>query len=121
MHCEMDPVVKLLWTTALRSGEYNRWEGQLRSFCSYGSCFCPEGILVDLAVKAGITSWTWCNNLNHPPRVVMDWAGLSTFEEEQGFPVIVNHSVWGEQAIAGLNDVKGLSFAEIADVIDECL
>ncbi|WP_155299015.1 hypothetical protein [Deinococcus kurensis] len=43
---------------ALRSGEYTQMMGELRdSYRGSQACFCAEGVIADLAVKAGLGTW----------------------------------------------------------------
>lgn len=43
---------------ALRSGEYTQITGDLRdSYRGSHACYCAEGVIADLAVKAGLGTW----------------------------------------------------------------
>lgn len=93
-------VVRDLWTLALRGGAYRQGKYRLRE----GDEYCCLGVLCDLVDPHG-----WSANfhehrerVSHPNADVCKAAGLT--ERMMVY-------------LAGLNDVVGCSFQEIADVI----
>jgi hypothetical protein len=124
----MNPEIKALWLAALRSGEYEQAKGYL----NLDGAFCCLGVLCDLAVKQGVEDLTvetkslysqaasfvtYNNDSGDLPEVVREWAGLdgvSTKEVETWEGSAVKHPL----NLVDLNDDKGYTFAEIADVIE---
>ena len=123
----MNPEIKAQWVAALRSGEYEQGKWALHYVDENGNAqFCCLGVLCDLAVKAGLDVEVFgpdqgsegyvCydDSPDGLPNSVSDWSGL-------GGP-------WGRRpdkdrgdddyALYALNDA-GVSFEEIADVIEE--
>jgi len=98
----MNPEVKQMWVDALRSGEYLQYFGALER----NGKFCFLGVLQDLApaeIKRG------------PDRRVLsvhirDWAGLDNTD-----PII------GGKYASYWNDIEGLSFDQLADLVEEYL
>lgn len=120
----MDPNVKQIWTTALRSGKYQQTEGLLKRKENGKWGHCCLGVLCDEAVKAGVKLNTYeCTREDDKtidmafddvysvlPIAVQRWAGLPDPN-----PTI------GKEAASHLNDYDRLTFGEIADLIDENL
>lgn len=117
----MNPDIKAQWLQALRSGKYRQGTGSLKS--KSGS-YCCLGVLCDLASREGIVSeerrydglplFRSTTNRSDEndltlPGAVAEWAGL-----RQTAPTVM------DKGLAGLND-GGMSFAEIADLIEEHL
>ena len=109
----MNKSVKNKWLKALRSGEYT--QGHFR-LVTNDDKFCCLGVLCDLAVRAGITEWEksktgWCvdKNVSYLPNSVMNWSGLERDPVSDG------------SALSDLNDSYFLSFANIADIIEDQL
>lgn len=118
----MNATIKEAWVKALRSGEYVQKGWRLRSGEKE---FDAEGVLVDLFAKAKKLKW------------------VEPSEEEPGYVLVVKDRVyrtetpsavlkWAERAkedyfavgathytIAGLGDLAGLSFEQIAAIIEE--
>jgi hypothetical protein len=128
----MNPEIKALWLAALRSGEYEQGKGYLNR----SGTFCCLGVLCDLAVKQGVEDLavetkslyggsagsfvTYNSDSGDLPEVVREWAGLdgvSTQEVETWEGSAVKHPL----NLVDLNDDKGYTFAEIADVIERDL
>jgi hypothetical protein len=123
---EMNTEVRDLWMAALRSGRYRMGYRFLRTL---DDRFCVFGVLTDLAVTAGLGTWT----LNPPidffeyvPRGgtlakdsqscllgpdVHRWAGLPRQVDGTG-------SNFGPMSLAVLNDHERLSLVELADYIE---
>lgn len=129
---KMNPEVKAAWLTALRSGEYTQGRGKLNK----GGEFCCLGVLCDIAVKqfdiqvdleevAGCGDEECCPPVmtydgqeSFPPAAVLDWSGLrneSGILAERVYVPEAGEYTW---ALYSANDL-GLSFAEIANVIEE--
>ena len=136
----MNPERKAEWVAALRSGDYPQGRNVLTSVESDGTRrHCCLGVLCDLAVKAGVLTvdtdddgtpdTTYVNGTNavryhetgqpdaqavvYLPRAVREWAGLDG--DNPGF---VREGFLNRTHLASLND-DGVSFDDIADVIDE--
>lgn len=108
----MDPKVKVLWVTALRSKEYVQCRGALRQ----NGKWCALGVLIDLAMKAGVRltetvdaasgSYLYDGNGGSLPEPVRRWAGLR------------NGDAWvGGESVASAND-HGMPFDGIANLIE---
>lgn len=120
----MKPEIKAALVAALESGEYKQGTG----FLHEGDCFCLEGVLCDLAVKAGVAQWrlnyknVWAISsvgadfwmYRSVPHDLVLWAGLEDLElQYQG-----ERRYWYE-----LNDGRGivnpLTFPDLAKLIKE--
>lgn len=88
----MKPEIAELWATALESGEYKKYKGQLTHVAADGSkAHCCLGVLTELAIKAGISVVVSAPDHNgrvryndrgdFPPIAVCEWAGL---KDERG-------------------------------------
>lgn len=119
----MNEDVKRQWISALRSGEYKQGYQRLER----NGEFCCLGVLCDLAVKAGVVERVHGEyalgvvgfarpgdpegpNASAPPWAVMEWAKI---DSDSDLPMV--------RSLINLNDIKRLSFEEIADVIEEQL
>jgi hypothetical protein len=117
----MNQEVKAKWLEALRSGKYGQYrETALR----HEDRFCCLGVLCDLAVREGIGTWgkdvygiTFYQNGSETkatgvlPQSLIDWAGLSNCNPD------VPHQ-GDRKPIASLNDIEGLDFPELAELIE---
>ena len=134
----MNPEIKKMWADALRSGKYVQGTRYLKYETPQGFCHCALGVLCDLAVKAGVAEWFDAADADeHPalgslvhvshcdigetalPRSVAEWAGLAGIS-------CYDPNLWGPERLCKLlisewNDVRGLSFNQIADMIEEQL
>ena len=105
------------WVDALRSGEYTRSVGGLKR----GGCFCCLGVLCDVVAKDGVGEWVPYDGTIGPDEVfaVGDERGVCclppTVHEMVGFDV--NGGV--HAALVYLNDIRGVSFDEIADMLEK--
>ncbi len=118
----MKPEIKQLWVSSLRSGEYKQGKYVLK----VNDLFCCLGVLCDLHRKHSDNPKEWRKIIINEkesihynsstttlPKVVSDWAGLSSFN-----PIIKE---LGEiMTLAELND-SGKTFIEIADIIEKYL
>lgn len=95
--------VQDLWIEALSSGKYIQGKGVLGN---HHNGFCCLGVLCQLAVDHGVIEY-FGPMKHHPPKEVMDWAGLKT-----------NSGDYIECNLIDDNDSKQLSFRQIADVIE---
>lgn len=127
------------WIEALRSGEYQQAEGQLRK-CGDNwevdpsdSAYCCLGVLCDLYAQEHSHA-EWGGGLDrgelflseefHLPREVREWAGMRSDNGNLGTETTIVHLTSDGHPVAetsadnlvDLND-SGASFAEIADVI----
>lgn len=130
------------WITALRSDEYAQTKGALEISPEYleshpgmsdGVGFCCLGVLSALAAKEGIvtrapdefgnirygTSEDMC--AGELPDAVMDWAGMSSTDGTRITPLDENddYTEAYRDTLMTLNDSKGYTFKEIADVIEK--
>jgi hypothetical protein len=118
MTLDMNPEIRAQWCAALRSGEYPQGRGGLHTVDEDDrEGYCCLGVLCDLAVAAGVISpphrgplWTFDGSPDYLPKRVEEWAGL------QSCNPAVSHDGHLDR-LANLND-DGVSFAEIADLID---
>lgn len=143
---KMDPEVKALWLTALRSGEYRQTTENLKIDRGDGKGvgYCCLGVLCELAVSQGVelslnfdtSIRETCDNPDHPEckevagNVVKayDFNGSSSYlpdkvQEWAGLKYR-NPSVLCEgygSSLAALNDNKLLDFDAIADIVEEQL
>lgn len=134
--CKMNPEAKRLWLEALRGGKYSQAKGQLRS----GKGFCCLGVLADVSKQGSwketsfgtsdtnfeylterrivsssflpkeVAIWAFASGPNLQPLVEID-AAMSD-RTERVLP--------GIRSLSLLND-RGLSFEDIADLIEEQL
>lgn len=102
----MNQEIKAKWVAALISGEYKQGIGRLKS--DRGE-YCCLGVLCDIRFK----EFKDCFSINpqFPDEAIVQWAGLD-FND----PIIEYKGV--ECGISSLNDIGGLSFPEIADLIE---
>lgn len=120
----MNKEVKALWTKALRSGEYKQAKGALHR---QNEGYCCLGVLCDVAVKAGAMPPPWTKGREGftvrygktqegavLPEEVMDWAELS---DNEGQYLDMGGDKHITLALSYQND-DGMSFADIADIID---
>lgn len=125
---KLKPEVKKKWLKALRSGEYKQAVGRL---CNEGA-FCCLGVLCDIKdkerVKAGLPSdwkgysekgYETSNTTAVPPVNVLTWA--TTNYNREGSSRLFRFREPHERTtdLSVLNDFRGKSFAQIADVIEE--
>ena len=118
----MDEKVKILWVKALKSGEFKQIKTRLHD----GEGFCALGVLAALAMNEGICTYSpkkeafdgrW-ETLSYN---IMKWANIAQFDDEflePGAGKIKFIYKGKETSITDLND-NGLSFEEIADVIEK--
>jgi hypothetical protein len=126
------PAVKSQFLEALRSGDYDQGNLQLRT---YSDKFCCLGVLTDLAVKAGVVRWVESEhgwgvrerlpngteqiNTTDLSDKVMRWAGLEVETCRSGN--IYTSTNYQEDNLMHFNDEKNLSFEQIADIVEENL
>lgn len=120
---KMNPQIKKRWTDALRSGEYKQGKGLLRT----GDKFCCLGVLCELAVQDKVVQRVPCDkddgrvfeygnsaDLNNDgfyhtgvlPDSVAEWAGVNP------------RGKYDRGWLAQDNDARGLTFGQLADIID---
>lgn len=132
----MNPEVKAAWVAALRSGEFQQGKHTLVSRLDVGAKYCCLGVLCELAVRAGVATKNnrlTSNDVNYGvkgdwesvqlPQVVQAWAGLDSADPtvEHNERSISGIAVTRLSTLSGLNDTRGYTFAQIADVIEEHL
>ena len=118
----MKTEIKNQWLAALRSGEYVQGKNALGLKVDDTVEYCCLGVLCDLAVQAGVIpapeihrnsalEYGFADERYTLPLEVRDWAELDSVD------------VWVrvdgvEVALPQLNDVEGLTFNELADIIE---
>lgn len=129
----MKPEIKKLWVGALRSGDYLKTKKALRDRCG----FCAAGVLVDLAVKAGVldgwmiyydtdvTGPCYCpiyglctGSVAVPGPAVIRWAYGDVYDPDLQLGKIFVQNERHTSSLTCLNDIEDLSFNEIADLIE---
>jgi hypothetical protein len=119
----MNPDIKAEWLAALRSGKYTQGRSRLRTQFDNTESFCCLGVLCDVAAKDGPGQWAkggsyYLTDGSHSdtslPLGVSKWAGLN----DDNDPVV---GPGGGMCLSSLNDENRLSFADIADLIEEYL
>lgn len=124
MSYRMDPAEKAEWLAALRGGDYGQCKGRLRGSESE---FCCLGVYLDLKVKKGDGVWTRSHQDFTFPNGYMSRdlefpeTGTLPFRSPlNGYAATVD-GLKGRNGssvhLADLND-DGLTFSQIADVID---
>ena len=127
MQYKLKPEVKKQWVEALRSGEYKQGQAVL---CK-DDAFCCLGVLCDLAVKAGVIEppnvqgggYTiyYEGSAHFPGESVEDWAYQDSYAVAEFSEMWYVDYAGGEAGLSHLNDNVGLSFTELADLIEEHL
>jgi hypothetical protein len=136
----MNPEKKTAWLEALRSGDYAQGRNRLavRPWSADGNTapkYCCLGVLCDLAVKDGVGEWEDLRGAfeyrgpdgkgaeYYLPLSVVRWAGLpeddnpNTSERDSSNPKCTDDD--GESTHLGSLNDNGLSFEEIANIIEE--
>ncbi len=122
----MDRDIAKRWVKALRSGLYPKTAEFLRNPNGPNGCgFCALGVLCDLYYRDTGDGWPAGHDPHLPAPAVLDWAGikyrirvLSRGEAALDSVPRLTHN--GEQReITDLNDIAELSFAQLADLIDD--
>lgn len=121
------------WVHALRSGKYEQGAGHLTRIDADGKRRdCCLGVLCDLAYRDGavtaeerrlpvgiVTEYAGQDAVL--PQKVAEWAGLIDASPEVEVPIDGPDSAPASTPLTELNDEAGLSFARIADLIEEQL
>lgn len=117
MNDKMNAEIKQLWIAALRSGEYEQGQYQLR----YEDSYCCLGVLCELGVKAGVIQpaervgegdYEYAQHTSFLPSDVYDWSELVDVRVK---------GILATNRLTSMNDSQKLSFIEIADFIEENL
>lgn len=132
---KLDPDIKAKWLTALRSGDYKQGQNYLHYTETYdgqkADYYCCLGVLCDIAVKEGVVEveeqsddgvvrWAYDWSGTMPTSVVAKWAYAtdSLNVDRNAWLVPVSDRLC---SLSELNDDRGFSFAQIADVIERNL
>lgn len=99
----MDAEIKTKWVEALRSGKYEQGTEQLYSEGKY----CCLGVLCDIVDPRG-RKW---KRATLPPETIVEKAGLD-------LPSPFVHYDARKEPLVVLNDGYGLTFPELADLIE---
>lgn len=130
----MKQEIATLWVDALRSGKYPQTTGVLEVIGENDVDqvgFCCLGVLASLAVDAGViyrsVSGDYLVNygtdgdvcMGDLPNAVQRWAGMRSADGRRDNTAYYQFRT-GEyrDSLMGLNDTKGYTFAQIADVIE---
>lgn len=108
----MNSTIKAQWLAALRSGDYQQTEGQLRSYAGY----CCLGVLCDLHARAGLGAWddlSYNGAIDLLPENVTEWAELDCSPEVDDVPLVDLND--------GVSGYEQRTFAQIADLIERHL
>lgn len=109
----MKTEIKTKWVTALRSGEFGQARGSLLA--------ADEGVceVTGTMFHAGEADYYSPNTSETVlPNSVMDWSGLNSFDPCVTFQ---GEASTHQVSLSALNDNRQLSFAQIADIIEEQL
>lgn len=117
----MNPEVKAKWLQALRSGEYQQGQLNLRRKTKDAVQFCCLGVLCDVSQQGKWSHRSYrvgeeslCSTL---PPSIRKWAGINTeLTDKDNWP----HDDSAEACLIQMND-NGKSFVEIADWIERNL
>lgn len=130
----MNPEIKKQWVEALRSGEYVQGHRTLARIDVQPTdaipieempvSYCCLGVLCELATKAGIVTkhrmgdeyWYNSSSTYLPDNVVV-WAGIDSFNPNNPLVRTGKETTF----LAVVNDSEGVSFDEIANIIEEQL
>ena len=134
----MNPEIKKMWADALRSGKYVQGTRYLKYETPKGFCHCALGVLCDLAVKAGVAEWLDAADCDEHPAIaslvhvshcgiaktslhtsVADWSGLAGISCTD--PELHDDEGLSKLSISEWNDVRGATFHQIAEMIEEQL
>lgn len=118
----MNKDIKQKWVDALRSGQYKQGYGTLKNGEEE---YCCLGVLCDLAVKEGVAQeklltygtalkYYYDGEASNLPGSVVGWASL----EDTLTRVLYKGTT---VSLSALNDVEGLTFNQVADLIEEQL
>lgn len=102
------------WVAALRSGEFKQGSGALHT--ADGS-YCCLGVACELHRRDHGGQWLYNSYLGKHgllPYEVMQWLGLCTIDGQHH-----DQDGLGESSLDELNDRGGLTFDEIADIIEK--
>lgn len=133
----MDPEIKKLWIEALRSDDYEQGKSYLHSISNVGDDkehrYCCLGVLCEIAIKQGLpivdklqenivfssrqTVITYDGQRSVLPGSVAAWANITSDGSYIPKRPAELHN-YKSGALTHDND-KGMTFAEIASIIDE--
>lgn len=127
----MNKRIKKKWLAALRGDEYKQATGQLRVCDGNGDVtgYCCLGVLGDLWAQETGGEWdaSKCvlgSDHGNLPLAVAEWAGLDA-RNDWDDPVIerpyVRDPRQRECPLSEMNDALGMSFKQIANVIEKYL
>lgn len=128
----MNPEIRDRWTAALRSGDYQQGKNKMRRRINGEYFFCCLGVLCDQYSQDPKTDqkigWEHTEGyLNTGTYSMLGWTGIlpAQVREWAGFPTdLVEKAQIGvtyknkRTTLGALND-RGVSFNEIADIIEE--
>ena len=119
------------WVAELRSGKYNQGEGHLMQIDDDGDeHFCCLGVLCEIALDEGVPNlervynedarrYFYNEREDFLPEPVIEWVGFNS--KNPGVPYVQSDDdseTVDDKPLSELND-EGLSFAAIADLIEQ--
>lgn len=119
---EMNTQIKERWVEELRSGKYKQGKNTLRQREDGGDAFCCLGVLCDILIKnKHIEYISWATRPNGSDEILV-YDDLNGDREFGVVPEAACNEIGLDKVLqddlAKLND-DGMSFEEIADVIEE--
>lgn len=131
----MNPEIKKLWISALRSGEYQQGYNYLAVHQGDSVHFCCLGVLCDLAKQRGVIesnqdeygrySYGTYSNFTDVvlPKGVQEWAGLTVDNPELKAMIsdYTEEEVEDTIRLSELNDDYSFDFEKLAKLIEEQL
>ena len=123
---KLNPEFKAAWLAALRSGEYKQGKYALNS----DRGFCCLGVACDVAMKMGLVQADWVKLSRQPENALAFMEKGDSTDYGLGLPPNfavramfadgeVHAFITGDHAsFAALNDQQGLTFAQLADIIE---
>jgi hypothetical protein len=107
----MTPELKEKWLQALRSGEYTKGKGALRSTTKSGTCYCCLGVLADV-----VDHDAWRDDQPWDGKTLGIWKNQDISLEKSCEEVGLDMA--NQNLLMHLNDTKNYTFEEIADHIE---
>jgi|SRR5579859_7966605 len=115
----MDERIKGLWTTALRSGEFQQGTTRLKTVhIGRQTLHCCLGVLCELHDREFECSQSFENHSGELPDHVMTWAGLEDSNPYIRRPPSGSYQNDYMTHISFMNDMEHYNFSQLADLIE---
>jgi hypothetical protein len=120
----MDSFAKEQWVKALRSGDFLQGKGALAKFEGADIRYCCLGVLSEVAFRNGIGDKqirsgddciSYDGGKSYPSQNVQSWASIDMD------PLVAIPNDDRKVCLSDCNDAFGMSFKQIADLIEEQL